>query len=107
MEVLDLFPRIWLLNQPKLLKSRQSSLFPSFIHNEPILESEDSRSREVHFLSRIRLLQSADCKIMESNSGMSAASDPATDYIWPACNQGVLVGMKRDVWKCLLTGISY
>lgn len=106
-EVLDLFPKVWLLNQSKLLESRQSSLFPSLIHNQPILECEDSRSREVHFFARIRLLQSADCKIMEGNSRMSAASDPATDYIWPACDQGVLVGMKRDVWKGLLIGVSY
>ncbi|KAF5571001.1 ADH7-NADP(H)-dependent alcohol dehydrogenase [Fusarium pseudoanthophilum] len=81
---------IRLLNQTKLLKGRQRSLFFSFIHNKPILESEDSCSREVHPPPRTRLVQSADCKIMERNSSVSSALDPTTDDIGPTCNRGVI-----------------
>lgn len=60
MQVLNLLSSVGECNQSKLLKGCQRSLLASLVHNETILESENSNAGKMNFLAGVGFIESTD-----------------------------------------------
>lgn len=60
MKILYLLSSVGRCNQSKLLKRCQRSLLASLVHNETVLQSENSNARKMNLLAGIGFLEGAD-----------------------------------------------
>lgn len=97
----DFFSWVGGSNQSQLLRSSQGLLLANLVNNLPVLQSEDSGSREVNLLAGAGLVEFAHRKVIKGNTGVFASANPAANHIVPFSDQGELVSVERDIWECL------
>ena len=101
--ILDLFAWIRRSNQSQLLQSCQSLLFADLVHNFPILQRENSCTREIDLFSGIWLVELANCEVVKFPAGVLATPNPAAYHVVSLSNQGELVGVEGNTRERLLT----